>query len=341
MGGGAHRLVDASGRGVRRDLGSVTVSDDLSGPPTPGDRQPSEPGRPSIGELLRRGDRSFSFEFFPPKDAAGEEQLWTALHELQPYQPTFVSVTYGAGGSTRDRTIGMTGRIARETTLRAMGHLTCVGHTRQELVEVLRAYAAAGVHDVLALRGDPAEGPSAPWTPTEGGLHHAVELVELARSLDGRLGTPGRFGIGVAAFPERHPGSESVEHDARVLAAKAAAGADFAVSQLFFRPSDYFALVERTRAAGADIPILPGIMPITNLASVRRMAELSGCEVPAEVMARFDGATEPAEVRRIGVELATELCDALLAGGAPGLHFYTLNRSRATRDIFAALRIAA
>ncbi|HEY1135776.1 MAG TPA: methylenetetrahydrofolate reductase [NAD(P)H] [Nocardioides sp.] len=293
--------------------------------------------RPSIGELVRRGDRSFSFEFFPPKDAAGEEQLWTALRELQPYRPTFVSVTYGAGGSTRDRTIDMTGRIARETSLRAMAHLTCVGHTREELVEVLRAYAAAGVHDVLALRGDPAEGPGAPWTPTEGGLHHAVELVELARSLDAG---PHGFGIGVAAFPERHPASLSVEDDARVLAAKAAAGADFAVSQLFFRPDDYFGLVERTRAAGADIPILPGIMPITNLSSVRRMAELSGTEVPAAVLRRFDGVTDAAEVRRIGVEVATELCDALLAGGAPGLHFYTLNRSRATREIFAGLRIA-
>lgn len=294
--------------------------------------------RPSIGELIRRGDRSFSFEFFPPKDEAGEEQLWSALGDLQAYSPTFVSVTYGAGGTTRDRTIGMTGRIARETSLRAMGHLTCVGHTREELVGVLRAYAAAGVHDVLALRGDPAAGPGAPWEPTPGGLHHAVELVELARSMEEELGG---IGIGVAAFPERHPASESVEHDARILAAKAAAGADFAVSQLFFRASDYVELVERTRAAGSDIPILPGIMPITNLGSVRRMAELSGAQVPADVLARFEGADDPADVRRIGVEVATEMCEELLTQGAPGLHFYTLNRSRATLQIFDALRIRA
>lgn len=292
--------------------------------------------RPTIGELIRRGERSFSFEFFPPKDEAGEQQLWATLRDLQAFEPTFVSVTYGAGGTTRDRTIDMTGRIARETSLRAMGHLTCVGHTRAELVEVLRAYAAAGVHDVLALRGDPADGPSAPWTPTDGGLHHAVELVELAKGLGGELGG---VGVGVAAFPERHPASASVEADAQVLAAKAAAGADFAVTQLFFRPGDYFGLVERSQEAGVDIPILPGIMPITNLGSVRRMAELSGTQVPPEVLSRFDGATEPAEVRRIGIELATELCEALLDGGAPGLHFYTLNRSRATRDIFTALRI--
>ncbi|MDT9594489.1 methylenetetrahydrofolate reductase [NAD(P)H] [Nocardioides zeae] len=293
--------------------------------------------RPTIGELVRAGERSFSFEFFPPKDAAGEEQLWTAVGELQAYEPTFVSVTYGAGGSTRDRTIAMTGRIARETSLRVMGHLTCVGHTRAELLEVLQAYADAGVHDVLALRGDPADGPSAPWTPTEGGFHHAVELVELARSFDGGSG---RFGVGVAAFPEKHPGSATVDDDARVLAAKAAAGAEFAVTQLFFRPEDYFGLVERTAAAGApDLPILPGIMPITNLGSVRRMAELSGTEVPPEVLARFDGLSDPADVRRTGIELASQLCADLLAAGAPGLHFYTLNRSRATREIFEALRI--
>lgn len=302
------------------------------------DHGPDTTTRPSIGELVRRGTRSFSFEFMPPRDAAGEEQLWTAIRELQPYEPTFVSVTYGAGGSTRDSTIEMTGRIARETSLRAMGHLTCVGHTRDELVDILRAYAAAGVHDVLALRGDPKEGPTAPWTPTPGGLEHAVDLVELARSLSDEVG---RIGVGVAAFPERHPASASVDDDARVLAAKAAAGADFAVTQLFFRASDYFGLVERTAAAGSDIPILPGIMPITNLKSVRRMAELSGAEVPAEVLAAFDGVSDPAEVRRIGVGLATRLCEELLEGGAPGLHFYTLNRSRATRDIFTALRITA
>ena len=287
-----------------------------------------------IGELIARGERSISFEFMPPRDEAGADQLWQAISELEPYAPTFVSVTYGAGGSTRDTTVQITGRIARETSLRAMGHLTCVGHTRDELVEILGAYEAAGVRNILALRGDPKEGPTAPWTPTEGGLTYARELVELAHEV-------GSFSIGVAAFPEGHPSAPSREADALVLVEKARAGAEFAVTQLFFRPADYVELVDRVAAHGVDIPILPGIMPITNLASLRRMAELSGAAIPDELLARFDGLTDPAEVRRVGVTVATELCQELLAGGAPGLHFFTLNRSRATLEIFEALRIIA
>jgi methylenetetrahydrofolate reductase (NADPH) len=287
-----------------------------------------------IGELIARGERSISFEFMPPRDEAGADQLWQAISDLEPYAPTFVSVTYGAGGSTRDTTVQITGRIARETSLRAMGHLTCVGHTRDELVEILGAYEAAGVRNILALRGDPKEGPTAPWTPTEGGLTYARELVELAHGV-------GSFSIGVAAFPEGHPSAASREADALVLVEKARAGAEFAVTQLFFRPSDYVELVDRVAAHGVDIPILPGIMPITNLASLRRMAELSGAAIPDELLARFDGLTDPAEVRRVGVAVATELCQKLLAGGAPGLHFFTLNRSRATLEIFEALRITA
>ena len=286
----------------------------------------------SIGEVIREGERSISFEFMPPKNEAGAAQLWEAINDLEPYEPTFVSVTYGAGGSTRDTTVQITGRIARETSMRAMGHLTCVGHTREELGEILRSYRDAGVRNILALRGDPPEGPSAPWTPTPGGLTYASELVEMVREMGG-------FTIGVAAFPEGHPSAESLDQDAQVLVAKARAGAEFAVSQLFFRPQDYLDLVERVRAYGVDIPVLPGIMPITNLKSVARMAELSGADIPDAVMARFDGVTEPADVRRIGVEIATEMCQALLAGGAPGLHFYTLNRSRATLEIFEALKI--
>lgn len=288
----------------------------------------------SIGELIREGERSISFEFMPPRDEAGAEQLWQAIRDLEPYEPTFVSVTYGAGGTTRDTTVQITGRIARETSLRAMGHLTCVGHTREELADILESYRDAGVRNILALRGDPKDGPSAPWEATPGGLTYAVELVELAREMGG-------FTVGVAAFPEGHPSAASLEADARVLVAKARAGAEFAVTQLFYRPQDYVDLVARVRAHGVDIPVLPGIMPITNLKSVRRMAELSGAEIPPELMARFDGVEEPAEVRRIGVEIATELCEALLAAGAPGLHFYTLNRSRATLEIFEALKITA
>ncbi len=289
-------------------------------------------GAPRVGDLIAAGERSISFEFFPPKDEAGERQLWTTLRELEPLRPTFVSVTYGAGGTTRDRTVHITEGIATHTTLTPMAHLTCVGHSRDELRSVIGAYAGAGVRNVLALRGDPPEGPSAPFEPHPEGLRYASELVELTKEL-------GDFCVGVAAFPESHPSATSPEHDAEVLVAKARAGAEFAITQLFFRPADYFALVERVSAHGVDIPIIPGIMPITNLAQVTRMAELSGAALPQDVVdrvARFDG--DPAAVRSEGIALATEMCDELLEGGAPGLHFYTLNRSKATREIYAGLQ---
>ncbi|WP_345529890.1 methylenetetrahydrofolate reductase [NAD(P)H] [Nocardioides endophyticus] len=289
---------------------------------------------PRIGDLIRAGERSFSFEFFPPKDEAGEVQLWQAISEFEPYRPTFVSVTYGAGGSTRETTVRVTGRIATETSLTPLGHLTCVGHTREELEGILDAYAEAGVHNVLALRGDPAEGPRAEWAPTEGGLNYAQELVEMASARH-------EFSVGVAAFPEGHPSAESLDHDADVLVAKARAGAEFAVTQMFFRASDYFALVERVRARGVDIAILPGIMPILNLNAIRRQGELIGTEVPAEIIDRISAHEgDPVAVRAEGIKIAVELCDELLAGGAPGLHFYTLNRSKATREIFAALNMS-
>lgn len=287
----------------------------------------------SIKEMLEHGEHSYSFEFFPPKDEAGEGQLWDAISALEPYQPSFVSVTYGAGGSTRDTTVRITGRIAQETSLTPVGHLTCVGHTREELERILDSYQEAGVQHLMALRGDPQDGPRAPWTATEGGLNHAIELVELARSR-------GDFRIGVAAFPELHPSSASLEHDADVLVAKAEAGAEFAVTQMFFRAADYFALVERVRARGVDIPIVPGIMPILNLANIRRQGELIGTAVPDDVVARiaaYDG--DPVAMRAAGIELAAELCAELLEGDAPGLHFYTLNRSKATLEIFSALNV--
>jgi methylenetetrahydrofolate reductase (NADPH) len=291
-------------------------------------------GADTVRELIAAGERSFSFEFFPPKDEEGERQLWKALRELETLNPTFVSVTYGAGGSTRDRTVAITERIAHETSMTPLAHLTCVGHSRETLRSVIGAYAGAGVRNVLALRGDPPAGPSAPYEMHPEGLRYALELVELVKSL-------GDFCVGVAAFPEAHPSAESLDADARVLAEKARAGADFAITQLFFRPDDYFRLVERVRKLGVDIPVIPGIMPITNLAQIRRMAELSGAALPDEVVARvsrFDG--DPVAVRAEGIALATEMCDTLLAGGAPGLHFYTLNRSKATREIYAGLRAA-
>ncbi|MDN4173011.1 methylenetetrahydrofolate reductase [NAD(P)H] [Nocardioides sp. SOB77] len=291
------------------------------------------PGR-SLADMIREGGKSFSFEFFPPKDEAGEQQLWDAIRALEPYRPTFVSVTYGAGGSTRDTTVRVTGRIARETSLIPMAHLTCVGHTRAELEAILDAYHEAGVHHVMALRGDPADGPRAAWTPTEGGLTYATELVELARSR-------GDFRVGVAAFPEGHPTAESLDHDADVLVAKARAGAEFAVTQMFFRASDYFGLVERVRDRGVDMPVLPGIMPILNLGAIRRQGELIGADVPDEVVRRISAHEgDPAAVRNEGIAVAAELCEELLAGGAPGLHFYTLNRSRATLEIFDRLNVS-
>ncbi len=289
-------------------------------------------GTVRISDLLRRGGRSFSFEFFPPKDEAGEEVLWRSISELEPLHPTFVSVTYGAGGATRDRTVAITGRIAQQTSMVPMAHLTCVGHTVEEIEQVLDAYAEAGIANVMLLRGDPADGPRAEWTPTDGGLTYARELVELVHAR-------GAFDIGVAAFPEGHPTAASLDADADVLAAKAAAGAQFAVTQMFFRACDYFALVERVRARGVDIPILPGIMPILNLGAIRRQGELIGTSVPADVIARIQAHSDPAQVRAEGIRMATELCEELLDGGAPGLHFYTLNRSKATREIFAALSL--
>ena len=284
-------------------------------------------GARTVRDLIDAGEKSFSFEFFPPKDEAGERQLWKALRELESLHPTFVSVTYGAGGSTRDRTIRVTERIATETILRPVGHLTCVGHSVAELRTIIGQYADAGIHNLLALRGDPPGGPSQPWQAHPEGIDHAVDLVELIRSL-------GDFCVGVAAFPEGHPEAADLDADARFLAAKARAGAAFAVTQFFFRAEDYFALVERASGLGCDIPVVPGIMPITNLRQVTRMAELSGSEVPKQIVDRLERlGDDPKAVRVEGIEIATRLCDRLLEGGAPSLHFYTLNRSTATRQI--------
>jgi methylenetetrahydrofolate reductase (NADPH) len=285
----------------------------------------------SIAALLAQGERSFSFEFFPPKDEAGEEILWRSISELEPLQPTFVSVTYGAGGSTRDRTIEITGRIARETSMTPMAHLTCVGHTVAELDDILDSLARAGVANVLALRGDPVTGPGTPWTATEGGLNYACDLVTQVRRRR-------QFAVGVAVFPEGHRDAPDLAHDLEVMRAKYDAGAEFAITEMVLRSSDYFGLVERAGDAGIDIPIIPGIMPILNLASMRKMVELSGREMPDEILRRIEPlADDPAAVRAEGIQIATELCDELLAGGAPGLHFYTLNRSKATREIYQSL----
>ncbi len=286
----------------------------------------------AIGQLLRSGEHSFSFEFFPPKDAEGEEVLWRSISELEPLRPTFVSVTYGAGGSTRERTVAITRRIAEETSMLPMAHLTCVGHSRDELTRIVDDLHRAGIHNVLALRGDPPGGPGTPWESTPGGLEYASELVTF---LQGR-----GFSVGVAAFPEGHRDAVSLEHDAQVLKAKHDAGAEFAITEMVLRAADYTALVRRAADVGADLPIVPGIMPILNLSSMRTMVRLSGREMPAETLTRIlPLEDDPPALRAEGIRIATELCRELLDAGAPGLHFYTLNRSKATREIFAALQL--
>ncbi|MFN8183479.1 MAG: methylenetetrahydrofolate reductase [NAD(P)H] [Candidatus Nanopelagicales bacterium] len=287
--------------------------------------------RSSVRTRIDSGGTSFSFEFFPPKTPEGTRHLWDAIRRLEPLHPDLVSVTYGAGGSTRDRTVAITQQIAHETTLTPMGHLTCVGSTVAELRGVVAAYAAAGVHHVLALRGDPVGGPQAPWVSTPGGLEHADELVSLIAAL-------GDFSIGVAAFPDVHPSSPSLEFDVAVLRSKQDSGADFAMTQFFFDPAAYFRLVDAAQAAGVTMPIIPGIMPVTNVRQLARFADLQGTPLPADMIERFERvADDEHAVVELGVEQASQMCSRLLEGGAPGLHFFTLNRSfstlRVSRDL--------
>ncbi|HSU37182.1 MAG TPA: methylenetetrahydrofolate reductase [NAD(P)H] [Propionibacteriaceae bacterium] len=286
----------------------------------------------TIADLLEAGQRPlYSFEFFPPRDEIQQRQLWQAVRELEALGPDFVSVTYGASGSTRDRTITATEAIAQHTTLRSMAHLTCASQSRDQLRRVIGSYAAAGVRHVLAIRGDMPGGPTVPWVAHPEGLNNATELVALVREL-------GNFCVGVAAFPDPHPEHHDPDLDARILVAKAEAGASFAITQLFFTAADYFALVGRVRKLGSDLPIIPGIMPITGYSQVKRFAELSGAALPSSVTERIEAvADDPDEVRKVGIAVATELSEELLNGGAPGLHFFTQNRSRATREIYANL----
>ncbi|MDX1620118.1 MAG: methylenetetrahydrofolate reductase [NAD(P)H] [Nitriliruptorales bacterium] len=281
-----------------------------------------------IDELLDQG-RTYSFEFFPPKTDEGDRKLRETLNELEPLAPSFVSVTYGAGGSTRERTHRIVVDLLRNSSLTPMAHLTAYAHSRDELAEILARYREAGVENILALRGDPPrDDPDAP----PGDLEYALELVELARQIGGE-----QFSVGVAAHPELHPLSPDRAHDRKHLAAKLLV-ADFGITQFFFRASDYLRMVDELAELGCDTPVIPGIMPITNVRQIERFAELSGAEVPRELADRLHAVEDdPAEVRRIGTETATELCQELLENGAPGLHFYTLNRSRATRTIYSTL----
>ncbi len=284
----------------------------------------------TIPGLLRGQHPSVSFEFFPPKDDAGEAALWEAIRRLERVRPHFVSVTYGAGGTTQDRTIRVTERIATQTSLTPLAHLTCVNASVADLRRVVGAYAASGIHNILALRGDPPGNVRGAWVAHPEGLDHAEDLVRLIRGL-------GDFTIGVAAFPDVHPDSPSLEHDVEVLVRKADAGASFAITQMVFDADRYLRLRDLV-AARRDLPMSPGLMPVTNLRQITRMSELMGTPLPEAVVSRLEAVGEDARaVREVGVQVATELAQRLLAEGAPGLHFITMNRSTATLEVYENL----
>jgi len=282
--------------------------------------------------LAEREEPLFSFEFFPPKTEEGEKNLLAAVEALKPLNPAFVSVTYGAGGSTRDKTLEVVDRIRSDYGLEAMAHFTCVAATVDELRATLDSLSELGVENVLALRGDPPEGGE--WTATDGGLSYSSELVELIAT------EYPQFAIGAACFPETHIAATNPEDDLRHLKEKVDKGVDVLVTQLFFENDLYFDFVERARAIGIETPIVPGVMPITNVAQITRIAELCGSDLPAALQSELEArANNPEAVQEFGVAYATLQCAELLAGGAPGIHFYTLNRSPATRAILSALRL--
>ena len=287
-----------------------------------------------IDEILKASEEPvFSFEFFPPKTPAGEENLEASLRALVPLDPAYVSVTYGAGGSTRGKTIEIVSRIRGDYGLEAMAHLTCVNATVDELRATLDQMRDAGIDNVLALRGDPPQGQER-WTKTDGGLEYSRELVELIRD-------DYDFAIGGAAFPETHIHATSAEDDLRYLKAKVDAGTQFLITQMFFDNRFYFDFVERARAIGIDVPIIPGVMPILSLDGIKRMTELSAAALPAGLERELEARRGDDEaVAEFGVAYATLQCAELLAAGAPGIHFITLNRSPATRAILSALKLS-
>ena len=286
-----------------------------------------------IGELHGRGRPIFSFEFFPPKTSDGVHTLMATIADLEDaLQPDFVSVTYGAGGSTRDRSIDVVTRIEKELRTTAMAHLTCVGSTEGEIAQVVDRLVGAGIENVLALRGDAPKEGSDGFQPVPGGFAHATELTEF-------LSSRWKLDLGGACYPEGHLESTSLADDLKWTKVKVDKGAKFLITQLFFDNQDYFAFVARARAAGITVPIVPGIMPITNVAQIERFTKMCGARIPAELSDRLHRVQEdPALVMATGIEHAIKQCRRLLEAGAPGLHFYTLNKSHATRSILAAVR---
>jgi methylenetetrahydrofolate reductase (NADPH) len=278
---------------------------------------------------------TISVEFFPPKDQAGEDRLWDAMAALHNLSPDFISVTYGAGGSTRDRTIRITKEITEKTGINTVAHLTCVGSTKAELVEILGQYKSVGIKSILALRGDPTNGPAAPWSKTPDGFDHADQLVELAALTGG-------FEIGVAAFPDGHPASGGdLNKDIDVLIRKEELGATFATTQFFFESSKWISLVEKLQNRGSKMPVFAGILPITNVKQLKRMSELGGARIPPKIEQAFTSIAENEDsVQKLGIEIATTLCDELLQAGVPGLHFYTMNSAKATLEIAANLGLS-
>ena len=279
-------------------------------------------------ESAKESRATLSIELFPPKDSEGEAKLWHAVDALKVLHPDFVSVTYGAGGSTRDRTIRIAEEFTTRTGVSTVAHLTCVGSTREELVEILRHYKRAGISSILALRGDPTGGPRAEWVTTPGGLDHADELVELAKS-------EGGFEIGVAAFPDGHPASHGdFDQDIDTLIRKEELGATFATTQFFFDITSYDRLIEGLAKKGSHLPIIAGVLPITNFKQLTRMAELTGTPIPESMLRRFESIeNDPDAIRKVGIEIATKLSQDLLERDVAGLHFYTMNTSAATLEI--------
>jgi methylenetetrahydrofolate reductase (NADPH) len=287
----------------------------------------------TVRDCLAEGRPTYSFEFFPPKTAEEDRLLWRTIRELEPLHPSFVSVTYGAGGSTRARTIEITENIATDTTLLPVAHLTAVGHSIAELRSIAGHLAAAGVRNVLALRGDPPGDPNAEWTKHPEGVEYAADLVRLLRA-------HGDFTVGVAAFPFQHPRSPSVAEDTARFVEKCRAGADYAITQMFFDADDYLRMRDRIVAAGCDVPVIAGLMPVTNMGIIKRSEQFSGSPFPTRLAARFAAvAHDPKAVRSMGIYETSKLAERLLDEGVPGIHFYTLNRSKATREVWANLAL--